>query len=220
MKNKTVLSYSGGLDSTVLLYKLLADGDEVHCLNFHYGSKHNEVERQKAQQICAQNSVPFIDIELPFVNKLFNSSLLQSGTELPLGHYSEASMKQTVVPGRNTIMLSIAIGYAESIKAQRIAIANHADDHGTYPDTRPEWVSSMSLVAYHGTFERIKLYAPFTHFRKSDICTLGQELNVPFKDTWTCYAGGSTHCGECGACTSRKEAFANANIPDPTIYLS
>lgn len=218
MRNKTVLSYSGGLDSSVLLYKLLSEGDEVHCLNFQYGSKHNETERQKAKAICAQNSVPFIDIELPFVNKLFNSDLLKSGNDLPLGHYSEASMKQTVVPGRNTIMLSIAIGYAESIKAQRIAIANHADDHGTYPDTRPEWVVSMSLVAYHGTFERIKLYAPFTHFLKSDICVLGEKLNVPFKETWTCYAGGTVHCGECGACTSRKEAFENANIPDPTEY--
>lgn len=218
MRNKTVLSYSGGLDSTVLLYKLIAEGDEVHCLNFHYGSKHNDTERIQAKKICAQNSVPFIDIELPFIDKLFNSDLLQSGKNLPLGHYSEASMKQTVVPGRNTIMLSIAIGYAESCNAKRVAIANHADDHGTYPDTRPEWVASMGLVAYHGTFEHIKLYAPFTHLRKYELCQLGQELNVPLKDTWTCYAGGSIHCGECGACTSRKEAFSNADIPDPTLY--
>ena len=220
MKNKTVLSYSGGLDSTVLLYKLIAEGDEVHCLNFHYGSKHNEVERRQAKKICALNSIPFIDVELPFIDKLFNSDLLKSGNDLPLGHYTEASMKQTVVPGRNTIMLSIAIGYAESIKAQRIAIANHADDHGTYPDTRPEWVASMSLVAYHGTFDHVKLYAPFTHLRKSEICSLGNELEVPFGETWTCYAGGEVHCGKCGACSGRKEAFAIAGIADPTTYLA
>ena len=151
MTRKTVLSYSGGLDSTVLLYHLLDQGDQVYCLNFTYGSRHNETEQACARKICGILNVPFIDIELPFIHKLYQSSLLKGGSDQPVGEYDQENMRQTVVPGRNTIMMSIAIGFAESHKAQRIAIANHADDHGTYPDTRPEWVASMSLAASHGT---------------------------------------------------------------------
>ena len=220
MSQKTVLSFSGGLDSGVLLYHLLDQGDEVYCLNFTYGSRHNQREQACAREICDKLGVPFIDIELPFIHKLYQSALLQGGEELPKGAYSEENLKQTVVPGRNTILMSIAIGFAESHKADRIAIANHADDHGTYPDTRPEWISSMSLVAWHGTYQRVRLYAPFTEWKKADICRRGRELGVPFEKTWTCYDGGEIQCGECSACRSRQQAFQVAGISDPTVYRS
>jgi len=218
MTRKTVLSYSGGLDSTVLLYHLLDQGDQVFCLNFTYGARHNEEERACARAQCEKLNVPFVDIDLPFISKLYKSSLLKGGSDLPTGDYDAENMRQTVVPGRNTILMSIAIGFAESHEAQRIAIANHADDHGTYPDTRPEWVSAMALTAWHGTYQRVGLYAPFTHMSKAEICQTGHRLGVPFAETWTCYAGGAHHCGDCSSCHSRKEAFQAAGLSDPTRY--
>ena len=203
----------------MLLYHLRALGDAVECLIFDYGSKHAQAEQKAAQAICKLNDIPCKIIALPFVDQLFSSNLLRSGGDIPLGHYEDSSMQQTIVPGRNTIMLSIAIGYAESCKAQRVAIANHAGDHAIYPDCRPEWISSMSLVAYHGTYQRIGLFAPFTHFSKGDICSLGAKLEVPFDKTWTCYQGQELHCGRCGSCTERREAFAVAKLLDPTKYL-
>ncbi len=216
---KTVLSYSGGLDSTVLLYKLLREGDEVHCLHFDYGSKHHAKEYESAMAICRSLNVPLTKVSLPFINELFTSNLLTSGGAIPEGHYSDPSMRQTVVPGRNTIFLSILIGYAESIKAQRVALANHAGDHATYPDCRPEWVASMSLVAYHGTYDHVRLYAPFTHLDKGDLCAEGAVLGVPFEKTWTCYNSKEKHCGVCGSCVARKEAFLKARVMDPTPWL-
>lgn len=216
----TVLCFSGGLDSSVLLAHLLDMGHTVHALNISYGSLHNASERKRAAAFAKKYQVSYKEIHLDFVDKLFDSALLQSGPDLPLGHYSDRSMRQTVVPGRNTIFLSIAIGYAESVKAQNIAIANHADDAAMYPDTTPEWVAAMRLAAYHGTYQRISLAAPFTHWSKADICKRGNELGVDFTSTWTCYSGGDTHCGKCGACSSRKEAFKKAGLTDPTTYLA
>lgn len=219
MGYKTVLSFSGGLDSTVLLYHLLDQGDQVWCLNFSYGSRHNEKEQAAARELCSSLGISLTVIDLAFIGQCFDSSLLQkSQDELPSGHYDEEKLRQTVIPGRNTIMISIATGFAESHKADRVAIANHADDHATYPDTRPEWVAAMSLAAWHGTFQRIQLHAPFTHLKKKDICQLGHRLSVPFEKTWTCYEGGEFHCGHCCACHVRQSSFRSASITDPTIY--
>ncbi|MDD9951675.1 MAG: 7-cyano-7-deazaguanine synthase QueC [Zetaproteobacteria bacterium] len=215
----TVLCFSGGLDSSVLLTHLQDLGHTVHALNISYGSLHNTAERQRAAAFAKNAGVLYQEIDLNFVDKLYKSALLKSGPELPVGHYSDASMRQTVVPGRNTIFLSIAIGYAESIGAQNIAIANHADDHAMYPDTTPEWIAAMQLAAFHGTYQRVKVIAPFTHWSKAMICKRGKELGLAFDQTWTCYQGGEVHCGRCGSCSSRKEAFAKAGIEDPTTYL-
>ena len=218
MGNKTVLSLSGGLDSAVLLYHLQNQGDEVLALNFSYGSRHNVRERRAAAELCRATGTSLIEADLPFIGQLYQSSLLNQEQELPRGEYSEDSLKKTVVPGRNTILMSIAIGLAESHNASRVAIANHANDHGTYPDTRPEWVAAMSLVAWHGTYQRVQLYAPFTHLQKSEICLRGKDLGVPFAKTWTCYDGRSRQCGTCSACRLRQEAFRTAGIEDPTSY--
>jgi 7-cyano-7-deazaguanine synthase len=219
MSHKTVLIYSGGLDSTCLLSELLKEGDEVHLLNFNYGSKHNDVEREAAKKVAAHYGLHLHEIELPFINKLFKSDLLQSGGEIPEGHYAAPNMKQTVVPGRNTIMLSIAIGYADSIDADRVALGNHSGDHAIYPDCRPEWAHAMSLAAFHGTFNNIQLYAPFTSIDKGDVCKVGHDNGAPLHLTWTCYKGNEgAHCGRCGSCVERKEAFEKHGVKDPTKY--
>ncbi|MFK7871902.1 MAG: 7-cyano-7-deazaguanine synthase QueC [Oligoflexales bacterium] len=214
---KTVLSFSGGLDSTVLLYHLLDQGDEVVCLNFCYGSKHNETERKSANEICRQANIPCHNIDLPFLGKLFSSDLLIGGGPIPLGHYEDESMRQTVVPYRNGILLSIAVGYAESIDADRVALANHAGDHAIYPDCRPEWVQAMNLASWHGTYNHISIHTPFTHKHKGEICELGIQLGAPLQLTWTCYQGGEIPCGECGSCNERKEAFEYTGTTDPIL---
>ena len=219
MSHKTVLIYSGGLDSTCLLSQLLKEGDEVHLMNFNYGSKHNLVEREAARSVAKHYGLKIHEIELPFINQLFTSDLLNSGGEIPEGHYAAPNMEQTVVPGRNTIMLSIAIGYADSIKADRVATGIHAGDHAIYPDCRPEWAHAISLVAYHGTINRIQLYAPFTNVDKGDVCKAGHDNGAPLHLSWTCYKGNKgAHCGRCGACVERKEAFEKHGIEDPTVY--
>ena len=218
MNNKVVVSYSGGMDSTTLLYQLRSEKKDVYAVNFNYGSKHNEIERSHAKAICAEIDVPYIEVELPFVGDLFRSNLLMSGGDIPTGCYDKDTMSQTVVPGRNGIFMSILAGYAESIEAESIAIANHAGDHHIYPDCRPEWIESIGRTISLGSDGKVKLSSPFCKISKSEICRIAKELGVPLKKTWSCYKGESVHCGICGTCLERKEAFNGAGIKDPTIY--
>ena len=218
-KNKVVISYSGGLDSSTLLYKLLSENYSVTAINFNYGSKHNQVERLHAKQICSDLSVPYIEINLPFVGQLFKSNLLMSGGEVPCGDYDKETMSQTVVPGRNGIFLSILAGYAESVGAHKVAIANHSGDHYLYPDCRPEWVEAINKTITIASEGKVEIISPFSHLSKGDICTLAQKLNVPIKKTWSCYQNFDIHCGQCGTCRERKKAFLEAQLNDPTQYL-
>lgn len=222
---KTLVSYSGGMDSTALLLSLIADKHEVECINFYYGSKHNASERARAEQITKELGVKLTEIDMDFINRLFKSDLLQSGGAVPEGHYAEENMKKTVVPFRNGIMLSIATGYAESIDANQVAIANHAGDVFCYPDCRQEFITPMAEAMVHGTFDGIRLYAPFTYITKSQVAKIGCDLNYGvMMNSWSCYAPHTTtderkiHCGRCGTCTERIEAFILAGIEDTTIY--
>lgn len=206
--NKVVLLFSGGLDSTVLLSLLLAHNVEVHALSFKYGSKHNAREGEAAAQIAQLLGVPRTLIRLPFIGELFHSALLQSGDDIPQGHYTDESMRKTVVPFRNGILLSIATGYAESIEASAVFYGAHAGDHTIYPDCRPTFLAAMQVAALLGTDGKVELQAPFLNDTKRDIALLGRELNAPLSSTWTCYEGRAFHCGKCGACTERREALA------------
>ncbi len=157
-------------------------------------------------------------IGLGFINELFASDLLQSGGEIPDGHYEEVSMKQTVVPFRNGIMLSIAAGFAESVGAGGLVIAAHAGDHAIYPDCRETFMQSMGDAIRLGTYAEVELLRPFIHFTKAQIAARGHELGVDFAKTWSCYKGKEIHCGTCGTCVERREAFEVAGVPDPTVY--
>jgi len=215
---KAVVTFSGGLDSTTLLY-WSAKQYEVSALTFDYGSKHNKMEQEAAAKITRLLNIPHKIIKLPFINELFESSLLKSGAEIPEGHYEDSSMRSTVVPFRNGIILSIAVGYAESIGAKNVFYAAHAGDHAVYPDCRPEFLNAISDAARHGTYLNIAIKDPFIDMTKKEIVTLGKELGVPFELTYSCYKGGVLHCGKCGTCVERKEAFQLAGIHDPTQYL-
>lgn len=214
---KAVVTLSGGLDSATLLY-WSAKRYDVSALTFDYGSKHNERELAAAREIAHMLGIRHTVIRLPFVNELFKSDLLRSGGKIPEGHYEDSSMRSTVVPFRNGIMLSIAAGFAESVETKTVLYAAHAGDHAVYPDCRPDFLKAMAEAARAGTYLNVEIKDPFIGLHKKDVVILGNELGVPFDLTYSCYKGGELHCGKCGTCVERREAFELAGIPDPTEY--
>lgn len=211
---KAVLIYSGGLDSTVLLY--LFKHSIIRTITFNYGSKHNAIENEYAKRNSAKLGIENTIIHLDFINEYFKSNLLKTGGEIPEGHYTDEVMRKTVVPFRNGIMLSIAVGIAESIGADTVMLANHAGDHPIYPDCRLSFIEPFSKAIEEGTYKRIKLLSPFANLNKREIALIGKALGVNFAETYSCYKGGEKHCGKCGTCVERKEALKGF---DNTEYL-
>ena len=215
---KICVLLSGGMDSVVALYEVLGQHEVVACLSFDYGSKHNSKEIPFAKLHAKRNGIAHHTIPLDFMNALFKSDLLKSGGEIPDGHYAEQTMKQTVVPFRNGIMLAIATGYAESVEADALVIAAHSGDHAIYPDCRESFMQAMGSAMEQGTYAKIQLLRPFIGTDKAGIAKRGVELGIDFSKTWSCYKGGEIHCGTCGTCVERREAFVLAELADPTVY--
>lgn len=215
MRN-SLIALSGGVDSTTLLYEYR---EEVACaVGFDYGSKHNARELAAAKAICRELEIPYLIIPLAFIGEYFRSDLLLSGGEMQLGDYSEENMRSTVVPFRNGIMLSILAGLAESRDLQQVLIANHFGDHAIYPDCRESFVKPMGEAITAGTSNGVKLVAPYTKLTKAEIVARGTRLGVPYGKTYSCYQGGERHCGRCGTCRERHEAFVANGLEDPTLY--
>ena len=215
MRN-SLIALSGGVDSTTLLYEYR---EEVACaVGFDYGSKHNARELAAAKAICRELEIPYLIIPLAFIGEYFRSDLLLSGGEMQLGDYSEENMSSTVVPFRNGIMLSILAGLAESRDLQQVLIANHFGDHAIYPDCRESFVKPMGEAITAGTSNGVKLVAPYTKLTKAEIVARGTRLGVPYGKTYSCYQGGERHCGRCGTCRERHEAFVANGLEDPTLY--
>lgn len=215
MKNSVII-VSGGMDSITLLYD---HKDEISLgISFDYGSNHNAREIPFAKMHCERLGIKHITINLDFMHQYFKSSLLDGAEAIPEGHYADDNMKSTVVPFRNGIMLSIAIGIAESNNLDQVFIANHGGDHTIYPDCRPEFINAIDAAATAGTYNNVKVVAPYTKITKSDIARIGKKLGIDYTETWSCYKGGEVHCGKCGTCVERKEALAEAGIEDKTIY--
>jgi len=214
----TVIVLSGGMDSAVLLANTIAQNKTVTAISFDYGSKHNARELPMAAAICQARQVDHKIVHLPFINDIFTSSLLQSGEAIPDGHYEEETMKRTVVPFRNGILMAIAVGLAESSGAGEVLLGSHVGDHFIYPDCRPEFNAAFAEAAYLGTDRQVEVKFPFADLDKRDIGDLGRRLGVDFKQTWTCYKGNEMHCGTCGACQERKYALRQEEGLDPTIY--
>lgn len=167
---------------------------------------------------CERLGIKHITIDLGFMHQYFKSSLLEGADAIPEGHYADDNMKSTVVPFRNGIMLSIAIGIAESNQLKKVLIANHGGDHTIYPDCRPEFIDAIDKAALAGTFVDVQVSAPYTNITKADIARIGKKLGIDYAETWSCYKGGEIHCGKCGTCVERKEALAEAGIEDTTVY--
>ena len=216
MKKNSVIIVSGGMDSITLLYD---HKDEIALgISFDYGSNHNAREIPFAKMHCERLGIKHITINLDFMHQYFKSSLLDGADAIPEGHYADDNMKSTVVPFRNGIMLSIAIGIAESNNLDQVFIANHGGDHTIYPDCRPEFIKAIDSAANAGTYNNVKVIAPYTQITKSDIARIGKKLGIDYTETWSCYKGSEKHCGKCGTCVERKEALSEAGIEDCTIY--
>ena len=212
-----ILILSGGMDSVTVLY----DYQEriALAISFDYGSNHNAREIPFARMHCERLGIPHHVIPLDFMTTYFRSSLLSGADDIPEGHYADENMKSTVVPFRNGIMLAIATGMAETNDLSYVMMANHGGDHTIYPDCRPEFVEAFDAAAHAGTYNGVHLLSPYCHMTKGQIAARGRELGIDYAETWSCYKGGDKHCGRCGTCIERKEALAEAGIPDPTDYL-
>jgi 7-cyano-7-deazaguanine synthase len=206
------------MDSVTALYWAAKDHEVVGSVSFDYGSKHNHKEIPMAAWHAQKLGVAHEVISLDFVNRLFASDLLKSGGDIPDGHYEEPSMKSTVVPFRNGIMLAVACGLAESREADALVIAAHSGDHAIYPDCREPFMEAMAAAMKHGTYAGIELLRPFIDCDKTEIVRRGEALTVDYAMTWSCYKGGAIHCGKCGTCVERQEAFRLAGVADPTVY--
>jgi len=218
--NRTVVVCSGGLDSVTLAYRIARESELAMLLSFDYGQKHLK-ELEFASKAAAALAATHKVIDLTSVGQeLSKSALTGSQVDIPDGHYAEDNMRVTIVPNRNTIMLAVAFGLAANIEAQTVAIAVHGGDHFIYPDCRPGFIDSfheMQRLALDGV-ANIELRTPFINYSKSQIVFEGSELGVPFEDTWSCYKGDELHCGRCGTCVERQEAFDLAKVVDPTEY--
>lgn len=212
----SIIIVSGGMDSITLLYDEQAR--IALAVSFDYGSNHNAKEIPFAKLHCERLGIPHIVIPLEFMSKYFKSSLLEGGEAIPEGHYEDENMKSTVVPFRNGIMLSIAVGIAESNGLKYVMMANHGGDHTIYPDCTPEFVNAFDSAAEAGTYVKVRLHAPYTNITKEDIARRGKSLGIDYSETWSCYKGGERHCGKCGTCVERKEALEKAGIEDQTEY--
>lgn len=217
---KCMISLSGGLDSATLLAEAVDryGADEVVTVGFNYQSKHNKYENVCAENVADYFGVPFGLMRLDQVMAGFKSDLLLSGGAIPEGHYEDASMSRTVVPGRNIIFASILAGLAWSRGSSEIWMGIHQGDHAIYEDCRPQFFNAMNAAIRAGTGDRVSLVAPFIGSDKVGILRRGLELKVPYELTRTCYSNSSVSCGRCGACVERCSSFHKCGLEDPVEY--
>jgi 7-cyano-7-deazaguanine synthase len=216
---KTIVVCSGGLDSVTLAHKVAAERTLTRLVSFDYGQRHKK-ELEYARRCATRLMVPHDVVDITAVGRLLTGSALTSGGAVPDGHYAEETMRVTVVPNRNAIMLAVAFGIAAAERADGVAAAVHGGDHFIYPDCRPAFVEAFDAMQRHALdgLATISFYTPFLRMSKADIVREGAKLGVHFAETWSCYKGGALHCGRCGTCVERREAFDLAGVNDPTPY--
>ncbi|MDP2778904.1 7-cyano-7-deazaguanine synthase QueC [Devosia sp.] len=216
---KTLVICSGGLDSVSLAHKVAAEQTLTGLVSFDYGQRHSK-ELSFAAECGQRLGVPHQTIDIRDIGRQLSGSALTDDVAVPDGHYAEESMRVTVVPNRNAIMLAIAFGVAAARQAAAVGIAVHGGDHFIYPDCRPDFIDAFQAMQNRALdgYAKVRLYAPFVNASKADIVTEGARHATPFAQTWSCYKGGETHCGRCGTCVERREAFHLAQREDPTDY--
>jgi len=217
MTEKVVVIYSGGMDSFTLINEMVAKGHRVYALSFNYGQKHAK-ELHYAQKVCDELGLPHKVVDITAIHQLLLGSSLTDDIEIPDGHYEEESMKSTVVPNRNMVMLSLAIAYAVSVQAEAVIYGAHGGDHAIYPDCRPEFVDKMAEVSRVANYEVVDVRAPYIQLNKIEILSRGLEMGLDYAKSWTCYKGREKACGRCGACQERLEAFKENQLRDPLAY--
>ncbi|WP_293750489.1 7-cyano-7-deazaguanine synthase QueC [uncultured Paraglaciecola sp.] len=217
MSQKVVVIFSGGMDSFTVLNLAVKKGLEVFALSFNYGQRHKK-ELDYASLACKTLRVQHKIVDISAINQLIGGSSLTSDIDVSEGHYEEESMKSTVVPNRNMILLSMAVGYAVSINANKVYYGAHSGDHAIYPDCRPEFVHKMNDVCAIANYEAVEIVTPFLDVSKTAILTAGLAMGLDYNQTWTCYNGREKACGKCGACQERLEAFSENGVSDPLEY--
>lgn len=217
MTDTVVVIYSGGMDSYTLLHLARERGYQVHALSFNYGQRHVR-ELESARSVCEAQGIPHKVIDIRAMSEVMAGSSLTSDLEVPEGHYEEDSMKATVVPNRNMILLSLATGYAVTVGARAVWYGAHGGDHAIYPDCRPEFVEKMDAVCRVANYDPVAIEAPFMAMDKGQILAEGLRLGLDYAQTWTCYNGREKACGRCGSCVERLEAFAANGVTDPLEY--
>ena len=221
-KRKAVAIVSGGLDSVTMAYLLASEGWDLHLLACDYGQKHKR-EVEFARQCAHDLGAAFDLVDLRSAGRLLGgSALTDESIAVPHGHYAAPNMAITVVPNRNAIFLAIAYGAAVAQNAEIVATAVHGGDHFIYPDCRPAFIEAFDAMQKQAVtgcgHPNLHLHAPFVHKFKHDIVRIGATLGVPYEKTWSCYEGRTLHCGQCGTCVERKEAFLLEEVSDPTVY--
>lgn len=217
MSENVVVIYSGGMDSYTVLNKAIREGKTPHALSFNYGQRHKK-ELDYAARVCKRLNIPHKVVDISSINSLVGGSALTSDIEVPEGHYEEPSMQTTVVPNRNMILLSLAIGYAVSLEATKVYYGAHSGDHAIYPDCRPEFVEKMNSVSKIANYTPVEIVTPYLLESKTAILADGLFMGLDYSETWTCYNGREKACGKCGACQERLEAFADNGATDPLHY--
>ncbi len=217
VKNEAVVVLSGGMDSTTLLYYAIKKHDVVYAISFDYGQKHKR-ELELAKLTCKKLNIDHEIFDLTILNKLAPSALTRDNIDVPEGHYEAENMKQTVVPNRNMVLVSLAASYAMGIEAQYLYYGAHAGDHAIYPDCRKEFAEKLRDVIKIADWTEVELLFPFIDIDKGDIVIEGIKLGVDYSLTHTCYKGNIKACGKCGSCQERLEAFEKAGIKDPIEY--
>ena len=223
MAKKAVVLLSGGLDSVTVLATAKSQGYVCYALSFDYGQRHN-AELQAAAKIAADYEVELKVIRLD-LGSIGGSALTDSHIDVPQS--LEAGIPVTYVPARNTVFLSLALGWAEVLKAQDIFIGVNAVDYSGYPDCRPEFIEAFENLANVATKSSVegvpfKIHTPLIHLTKAQIIEQGTQLGVNYRQTVSCYSA-SEHgeaCGTCDACRLRKNGFLTAGIEDATRYVS
>lgn len=233
MSSQSPIAYvllSGGLDSTTCLHIARNDFATVRAVSVDYGQRHKK-EMTYARLTCERLRIPHEIIPIPSV--VPKTMLTDKNIKVPHTSYDKIKgVSPTYVPFRNGLMLSILSSYIHGtlINEHRdrsgvehaLFFGAHAEDakNWAYPDCTPEFIGAMANAIFVGTYQRIRLHTPLMWLKKSEIVTKGHRLGVQFEDTWSCYKGLKLHCGKCPTCLSRKFAFLEANIPDPTKYAA
>lgn len=210
---------SGGIDSATLLADALQQEDWVKVISFDYGQRHRTSELNAGRALASYYGIERYVVDLTNLQYHFpGSALTDPLVKVPHGHYAEDTMKATVVPNRNAILLNVAVGVAVARHFDHVYAGMHAGDHPVYPDCRPAFIDAMNQLIPIATERDIQIIAPFIEMSKDEIAKRGFELNVPFGLTYSCYEGDQLHCGRCGTCVERQEAFDLAGVKDPTEY--
>jgi len=217
MKEKVVVIYSGGMDSFTVLNKAIEEGKDVYPLTFNYGQRHSK-EIDYAANVCKNLNVPHKIVDISAINQLMVGNSLTDDIDIPEGHYAQESMKSTMVPNRNMVLLSMAIAYAVSLDARAVYYGAHSGDHAIYPDCRPEFVAKMNDVSQIANYDPVDIVSPYIKDDKIGILRDGIRMGLDYGQTWTCYNGREHACGQCGSCVERLEAFEKNDLTDPLTY--